>query len=183
MPFRFQRLAIPEIIQIEPHVAADARGFFMEIYKRSEFVAAGIDETFVQANHSSSEYGVLRGLHYQQPPHSQSKVIRVVSGEIFDVAVDLRPDSPTSGKWVGVRLSSENRRMVYVPHWCAHGFCVLSPRAEVVYWTTTEYAPAYEAGIMWNDPRLAIDWPISSPTLSERDMKWPPFALAAAAKS
>jgi dTDP-4-dehydrorhamnose 3,5-epimerase len=177
MPFTFRTLAIPGVILIEPHVVSDPRGFFMETYKRSEFAAAGIDEIFVQENHSSSEQGVVRGLHYQEPPYAQSKLIRVLSGEIFDVAVDLRPDSPTGGRWVGVRLSSVNRRMVYVPQWCAHGFCVLSDRAEVVYMTSTEYAPAHESGFMWNDPALAIGWPMASPTLSERDKKWPPFVL------
>ena len=162
---------------IEPHVIADSRGFFMETYKRSEFSAAGIDGQFVQQNHSRSQRGVLRGLHYQLAPHAQSKLIRVLAGEIFDVAVDIRPDSPTAGRWVGVRLSSANGRMVYLPDWCAHGFCVLSENAEVLYLTTTEYAPAHESGFMWNDPRIGITWPISSPTLSERDTKWPPFAL------
>ena len=142
MPFTFEHTAIPGILLIEPHVVGDARGFFMEAYKRSAFAAAGIDDVFVQENHSRSQRGVLRGLHYQQPPHAQSKLIRVLSGEIFDVAVDIRPDSPTAGRWVGATLSSENRRMVYVPHWCAHGFCVMSEHAEVVYMTTTEYAPA-----------------------------------------
>jgi dTDP-4-dehydrorhamnose 3,5-epimerase len=147
----------------------------METYKRSAFAAVGIDEVFVQENHSSSEHGVLRGLHYQEPPYSQGKLIRVLSGEIFDVAVDLRPDSPTACRWAGVKLSSASRRMVYLPPWCAHGFCVVSDRAEVVYMTTMEYAPAHESGFMWNDPTLAIDWPIASPIVSERDRKWPPF--------
>jgi dTDP-4-dehydrorhamnose 3,5-epimerase len=177
MPFRFQNTAIPGVLLIEPHIIADRRGFFMETYKRSEFLRAGIDEGFVQENHSRSQHGVLRGLHYQRPPHAQGKLIRVLKGEIFDVAVDIRPDSPTAGRWVGAQLSAENRRMVYVPHWCAHGFCVTSDEAEVVYMTTTEYAPAHESGFMWNDPRLGIAWPVSSPTLSERDLKWPPFGL------
>lgn len=177
MPFTFQKLDIPEVLLVEPHVTGDARGFFMETYKRSAFAAAGVDDVFVQENHSRSAHGVLRGLHYQEPPHAQSKLIRVLSGEIFDVAVDLREGSPTAGRWVGVRLSAENRRMVYVPWWCAHGFCVVSDQAEVVYMTTKEYAPGHESGFMWNDPALGIDWPVESPTLSERDGKWPPFAL------
>jgi dTDP-4-dehydrorhamnose 3,5-epimerase len=176
MPFTFERLAIPGIVLIEPHCAGDRRGFFMETYKRSAFAAAGIDEVFVQENQSASERGVLRGLHYQEPPYAQSKLIRVLNGEIYDVAVDLRFDSPTAGRWVGTRLSSANRRMVYLPEWCAHGFCVVSDHAEVAYMTTKEYSPAHESGFLWNDPRLAIDWPIASPTLSERDQKWPPFA-------
>jgi dTDP-4-dehydrorhamnose 3,5-epimerase len=177
MPFTFERTAIPGVLLIQPHIVADARGFFMETYKRSEFARAGINDEFVQENQSRSQRGVLRGLHYQRPPHAQSKLIRVLSGEVFDVAVDIRPDSPTAGQWVGVTLSADNRRMVYVPHWCAHGFCVLSEHAEVAYMTTTEYAPAHESGFMWNDPRIGIAWPESSPTLSERDTKWPPFVL------
>lgn len=179
MPFTFQRLAIPEVLLIDPHVSADARGFFMETYRRSEFASIGIDEIFVQENHSRSQRGVLRGLHYQKPPYAQSKLLRVLSGEVYDVAVDLRHDSPTAGRWVGVRLSAANRQIVYLPRWCAHGYCVLSETAEVVYMTSTEYAPAHESGIMWNDPQLAIEWPISSPTLSERDRKWPAFVPAA----
>jgi dTDP-4-dehydrorhamnose 3,5-epimerase len=175
MPFTFQQLSIPGIILIEPHIVSDPRGFFMEAYKRSAFAAAGIDDEFVQENHSASERGVLRGLHYQKPPYGQCKLLRVLSGEIFDVAVDLRHDSPTAGRWIGTRLSAGNRRMVYLPQWCAHGFCVVSDRAEVVYMMTKEYAPGHESGFMWNDPRLAIDWPISAPTLSDRDAKWPPF--------
>lgn len=175
MPFTFRKLAISGVILIDPHVVSEPRGSFMETYKRSEYAAVGIDEIFVQENQSSSGHGVLRGLHYQEPPYAQSKLIRVLSGEIFDVAVDLRPDSPTGGRWVGVRLSSTNRRMIYVPQWCAHGFCVVSDRAEVVYMTSTEYAPAHESGFIWNDPTLAIDWPVVSPTVAERDMKWPPF--------
>ena len=177
MPFKFEQTAIPGILLVEPHMITDARGLFMEAYKRSAFSAAGIDDVFVQENHSRSARGVLRGLHYQEPPYAQNKLIRVLSGEIFDVAVDIRPDSPSAGRWVGLRLSSDNRRMVYVPGWCAHGFCVLSDHAEVAYMTTTEYAPAHESGFMWNDPRLAITWPVSSPVVSERDTKWPPFVL------
>lgn len=147
----------------------------MEIYKRSEFAAMGIDEPFVQENHSRSSQGVLRGLHYQRPPKAQSKLIRVVSGDIFDVAVDVRPESPTRGKWVGVMLSATAPRLLYVPSWCAHGFCVISETAEVVYLTSTEYAPAEEAGIVWNDPALGIEWPLRHPVLSERDKAWPAF--------
>lgn len=176
MPFSFQKLAIPQVLLITPNAVSDARGFFMETYKRSVFAAAGIDEIFVQESHSSSERGVLRGLHFQKEPYAQSKLVRVVSGEIFDVAVDIRADSPSRGRWVGATLSASNQKMMYLPRWCAHGFCVLSDKAEVVYMTTAEYSPAYESGITWNDPAVAIDWPISSPTLSERDMRWPPFS-------
>jgi dTDP-4-dehydrorhamnose 3,5-epimerase len=177
MPFTFTHSEIPGILLIEPHVVGDSRGMFIEAYKRSEFAAAGINEVFVQENQSRSRRGVLRGMHHQQAPHAQGKLIRVLSGEVFDVAVDIRPDSPTAGRWIGVRLSSENRRMVYLPHWCAHGFCVLSEYADVLYMTTTEYAPAHEAGFMWNDPSIGITWPVSTPILAERDTKWPPFVF------
>ena len=159
---------------IEPHVFGDTRGFFMETYKESDF-APFVDGAFVQENQSQSQHGTLRGLHFQLGRFAQGKLVRVVSGEIFDVAVDIRQESPTRGKWVSNVLSAENRRMVYVPPWCAHGFCVLSEKAEVVYKTTTEYAPAHQGGVMWNDPALAISWPITSPLVSERDQKWPPF--------
>ena len=175
MPFRFERLAIPEVLVIEPRTIADPRGAFVEVYKRSDFAAAGISEVFVQENLSISDRHVLRGLHYQRPPHAQSKLVRVAAGRIFDVAVDLRPDSPTSGRWVGVELSADDRKIMYIPSWCAHGFCVLSDRAEVAYHTSAEYAPECEAGVMWNDPALGIDWPVSSPLVSERDTRWPPL--------
>jgi dTDP-4-dehydrorhamnose 3,5-epimerase len=176
MPFSFRKLAIPGVLLVEPNYVSDPRGFFMETYKRSVFAAAGVDDVFVQENHSSSERGVLRGLHYQEDPYAQSKLIRVLSGEIFDVAVDIKPNSPTRGQWVATTLSAANRQMMYLPRWCAHGFCVLSDHAEVMYMTAAEYAPAHEFGIMWNDPTLHIDWPISSPTLSQRDRAWPPFS-------
>jgi dTDP-4-dehydrorhamnose 3,5-epimerase len=178
VPFTFRRLDIPEVVLIEPHVFGDTRGFFMETFKQSDF-APFVDGAFVQENHSKSERGTLRGLHFQLGRHGQGKLVRVIAGEIFDVAVDIRRASPTRGKWVTAVLSAENRQMLYVPPWCAHGFCVLSDTAEVVYKTTTEYAPAHEAGVMWNDPALAISWPISSPLVSERDQKWPPFELDA----
>lgn len=178
MPFRFTRLEIPEIILIEPKVFPDERGFFMETYKRSEFVAQGIAQAFVQENHSLSSRRILRGLHYQTHPRAQGKLVRVVSGEIFDVAVDLRKGSPTYGKWVGLILSAQNKQMLYLPPWCAHGFCVLRDETEVVYKVTEEYAPEYEAGIMWNDLDLGIQWPIEDPILSDRDRAWPTFREA-----
>ena len=174
MPFTFRRLDIPEVVLVEPQVFADARGFFLETYKQSDF-AAFADAVFVQENHSKSQRRTLRGLHFQLGRHAQGKLVRAVAGEIFDVAVDVRPESPTRGKWVSAVLSAENQRMLYIPPWCAHGFCVLSETADVIYKMTTEYAPAHEAGVMWNDPALAITWPISSPLVSERDQKWPPF--------
>jgi dTDP-4-dehydrorhamnose 3,5-epimerase len=175
MPFTIERLSIPEVILIEPKAFVDARGFFMETYKQSDFAAFGIDGAFVQENHSKSQRGTLRGLHFQTGVYGQGKLVRAISGEIFDVAVDVRSDSPTRGQWVSAVLSAENRRLIYVPPWCAHGFCVTSDTAEVVYKTTTEYAPAHESGFMWNDPDLAIAWPVADPSISARDAKWPPF--------
>lgn len=173
MPFSFKKLEIPEVILIEPRVFEDARGFFMETYKLPDFAVAGISGSFVQENHSRSSRGVLRGLHYQNPPFAQGKLVRVVRGEIFDIAVDIRKGSPTCAKWVGVMLSEENRHAVYIPEGFAHGFCVLSEVAEVLYKTTAVYSAESEAGIIWNDPDLNIRWPIKEPILSEKDRKWP----------
>lgn len=173
MPFTFQRLEIPEVVLIEPKVFQDGRGFFMETYKFSDFAEFGITERFVQDNHSRSKKGVIRGLHYQNPPKAQGKLVRVVAGEIFDVAVDIRKGSPTYGKWVGERLSAENKRMLYIPPGFAHGFCVLSEEAEVVYKVTEEYAPELEAGIIWNDPEIRIAWPIANPIISDKDASFP----------
>lgn len=178
MPFRFTTLEIPEIVLIEPKVFPDERGFFMETYKHSDFVAHGIAESFVQENHSHSSNRILRGLHYQKRPKTQGKLVRVISGEVFDVAVDIRRGSPTYGKWIGMMLSGQNKRMLYLPPWCAHGFYVLSDEAEIVYKVTEEYAPEYEAGIMWDDSDLGIQWPIEDPILSDRDSAWPTFREA-----
>jgi dTDP-4-dehydrorhamnose 3,5-epimerase len=173
MPFKSKHLAIPDVILIEPKIFPDERGFFMESYKYSEFAAFGIEKHFVQDNHSRSTRGVLRGLHYQKAPKAQGKLVRVVVGEIFDVGVDIRKDSPTYGKWVGEVLSAENKRMLYIPAGFAHGFCVLSKEAEVLYKTTEEYAPEYDAGIIWNDPDIGINWPIERPILSKKDAALP----------
>ena len=173
MPFRFVKTEIPEVVIVEPRVFPDERGFFMETYKRSEFAAMGIGEIFVQVNRSKSPKGILRGLHYQKQPKAQGKLVQALAGEIFDVAADIRPGAPTFGRSVVTRLSSENKRMLYVPAGFAHGFCVISDEAEVSYMTTAEYAPECEAGIRWNDPDLAIDWPIATPQLSNRDLVWP----------
>ena len=173
MPFRFETLQIPGVILVRPAVFRDERGAFMETYKRSEFAAAGINEVFVQESHSSSRRGVLRGLHYQRAPHAQGKLVRVVSGSIFDVAVDLRPGQPTTGSAATITLSSADPVLLYIPAWCAHGFCVLSDAAEVSYLMSAEYAPQHEAGVMWNDPALRIEWPIDNPVLSPRDRTWP----------
>jgi dTDP-4-dehydrorhamnose 3,5-epimerase len=173
MPFAFKRLGILGVVLIEPKVFEDGRGFFMETYKMPDFVAAGIKVNFVQENHSRSDRGVLRGLHYQNPPFAQGKLVRVVKGEIFDVTVDIRKGSPTWGKWVGVILSEENKNILYVPAGLAHGFCVLSKTAEVIYKTTNVYSAESEAGIIWNDEDLNIEWPVKEPILSEKDGKLP----------
>ena len=178
MPFRFTPAVIPDVVVIEPRVFPDERGFFMETYKRSEFAAHGIDETFVQCNQSKSTRATLRGLHYQRNPKAQGKLIRALSGEIYDVAVDLRRGSPTYSKWHGIVLSAENKQMLYVPGGFAHGFCVTSDEAEISYMTTAEYAPELEAGVIWNDPELRIEWPLKDPQLSSRDQAWPTFREA-----
>ncbi|MDF5709092.1 MAG: dTDP-4-dehydrorhamnose 3,5-epimerase [Nostoc sp. S4] len=161
---------IPEVIQLEPKVFADDRGFFFEAYNHQKFTQeTGIAANFVQDNHSCSKQNVLRGLHYQiQQP--QGKLVRAIAGTIFDVAVDIRRSSPTFGKWVGYELSAENKRLLWIPIGFAHGFLVLSETAEVVYKTTDYYAPQGDRTILWNDPDLAIDWPLSAPPiLSAKD--------------
>ena len=173
MPFNFRKLQIPEVILVEPAVFGDERGFFMETYKMPDFVAAGIAATFVQDNHSRSTKRTLRGLHYQNPPFAQGKLVRAVRGEIFDVAVDIRKGSPTYGKWVGVILSEENKNMLYIPEGFAHGFCALSEIAEVMYKATNVYSPQLEAGIVYNDEDLHIEWPVEESLLSAKDKKWP----------
>ena len=175
MPFRFTPTDISGVIVIDPPVFPDDRGFFLESYKRSEFAAGGINETFVQCNQSKSARGILRGLHYQKNPKAQAKLVRALSGEIYDVAVDLRKGSSTYGKWTTVILSVENKKMLFVPVGFAHGFCVTSADAEMLYMTTEEYAPDLEAGVLWNDPGLAIEWPVANPVLSARDRAWPPL--------
>jgi dTDP-4-dehydrorhamnose 3,5-epimerase len=173
MPFRFQPLAIPEVILVEPEKIGDARGFFMETYQYEIFADNGITPRFLQDNHSRSAKGVLRGLHYQKDPFAQGKLVKVVIGEIFDVAVDIRRGSPTFGQWVGERLSAENGRLLYVPPGFAHGFCVLSKTADLIYKTTDYYRPESEKGIIWNDPQIGVEWPVSDPLLSARDQKLP----------
>jgi dTDP-4-dehydrorhamnose 3,5-epimerase len=173
MPFAFKNLEISGVVLIEPKVFRDERGFFMETYKMQDFITADIKANFVQDNHSRSTKGILRGLHYQNPPFAQAKLVRVVKGEIFDVAVDIRRGSPTWAKWVGVILSEENKNILYVPAGLAHGFCVLSELAEVIYKTTNVFSAEAEAGIIWNDKELNIEWPVKEPILSEKDQKLP----------
>ena len=178
MPFQFRPLNLPEVILIEPKVFADERGYFMETYRKSDFVRNGIAASLVQSNQSFSTYGTLRGLHFQNEPNPQGKLIRVIRGSIFDVVVDIRIGSPSYGKWIAVNLSEENKRMIYVPPGFAHGACSLSGTAQLFYQVTNEYAPECEAGVIWNDPALGIEWPIAAPKLSSRDCKWPTLAKA-----
>lgn len=173
MPFTFQKLSIPEVVLIVPKIFEDDRGFFVETYKYSEFAANGIPKRFVQDNHSKSSRGVLRGLHYQKNPKAQGKLVRCINGEVFDVAVDIRKGSPTFGKWVGEILSSENKRMLYIPAGFAHGFLVLSETAELFYKSTEEYSPENDRGILWNDPEIGINWGIQNPIVSDKDKKQP----------
>ena len=173
MPLTFRPDNLPGVMIIEPKVFSDERGYLMETYKRSEFVAAGISAEFVQENHSRSAYGTLRGLHLQRHPKAQAKLVRVIDGTVFEVVADVRRDSPTFRRWIGFTLSAENRRSLFVPAGYAHGFCVTSAAAQVVYKMTEEYAPELESGVRWDDPVLGITWPISSPRLSARDSAWP----------
>lgn len=178
MPCTFTKTELDGVILVEPRQFADGRGVFMETYKQSEFIANGIAEEFVQDNHSVSSARVIRGLHFQNSPHGQGKLVRCLAGSIWDVAVDIRKGSPTYGKWVGYELSAENRKMLYIPVGFAHGFAVLGEGAEVAYKTTGEYSPSAEAGVIWNDPALKIAWPISEPLLSEKDELYPYLAEA-----
>jgi dTDP-4-dehydrorhamnose 3,5-epimerase len=176
---RFFPTQIPDVILIEPQVFGDNRGFFMETWQRRTFAEHGIDFDFVQDNHSLSGKGILRGLHYQikQP---QGKLVRVISGEVFDVAVDIRKGSPWFGKWTGATLSADNKRMFWVPPGFAHGFYVVSDQAEFVYKCTDFYAPEHERSILWNDPDIGITWPLrgNEPVLSDKDCQAQPFAQA-----
>ncbi|MFC7679250.1 dTDP-4-dehydrorhamnose 3,5-epimerase [Paenibacillus sp. GCM10028914] len=159
---------------IEPVVHGDNRGFFMESYNEDLFKQNGINHNFIQDNHSlSAEPGVLRGLHYQLNPKAQTKLIRVLTGAIYDVIVDVRKSSPTFGQWIGVILSEHNHRQLLVPKGFAHGFCTLVPNTQVLYKVDEYYSPEHDRGILWNDPSLAIDWPTSSPILSDKDQRHP----------
>ncbi len=168
---------IPGLKLVEPGVFGDERGYFMETYNYRDFCEAGIDDIFVQDNQSSSRYGVLRGLHFQIQ-YPQAKLVRVISGEVFDVAVDLRRDSPSFGHWHGEILSAENKRQYYIPKGFAHGFLVLSETAEFAYKCSDFYHPGDEGGLLWNDPDIGVKWPLLSgmePILLERDQKWGSF--------
>lgn len=172
--------AIPEVLVIEPRVFGDARGAFFESWNREAFSkVVGRDVEFVQDNHSISTRGVLRGLHYQVAPRAQGKLVRVVAGEVFDVAVDMRRASATFGRWVGETLSAGNRRMMWIPEGFAHGFLVLSDEAQFLYKTTDYYAPDHERTLLWNDPRVAVRWPLEgAPVLKEKDAAGTPLPAA-----
>lgn len=168
MSLKFIETDIPGVMIIEPAVFNDDRGYFLETYHYKKYSEKGLDINFVQDNHSHSVKGTLRGLHYQLN-HAQGKLMYAVKGEIFDVAVDIRRGSPDFGKWTGVMLSDKNKRQLYVPPGFAHGFCVLSDEADIIYKCTDFYAPDDEYGIIWNDPEIGIDWPITNPVLSDKD--------------
>ena len=168
------RTSLADVLLLEPRIFGDARGFFLESYNARDFRAAsGLDVSFVQDNHSRSSRGTLRGLHYQLPPAAQGKLVRCASGEVFDVAVDLRQGSPTFGQWVGEFLSAENHRQLWIPEGFAHGFLVVSETADFLYKTTGYYAPDSEQAIRWDDPELAIDWPLqgAQPLMSAKDAR------------
>jgi len=173
--------AIPEIKLFKPTIHRDGRGFFAESFRQDLFnQATGTNYEFIQDNHSRSSKGVLRGLHYQLPPHAQGKLVRVISGAVFDVAVDIRRSSPTFGQWVGAELSAENHHQLWIPPGFAHGFVVLSDTADFVYKTTAYYAPESDRGLLWNDPDIAIAWPQLDIafSLSEKDRNQPAFKQA-----
>lgn len=170
--FQFEEMSIPGVFCVTPTLYGDERGYFMETYHQQEFCAGGIGAVFVQDNQSKSRRGVLRGLHFQVE-HPQAKLVRVISGEVFDVAVDIRKNSATFGKWVGVRLSAENHKQFFLPRGMAHGFFVLSETAEFTYKCDEFYHPEDEGGIRWDDPEIGIEWPLNeiTPLLSEKDLK------------
>lgn len=173
----FQKTSLSGVWLIQPQVFKDNRGFFLESFSKKKFEAAGIDAQFVQDNHSMSvEKGVLRGLHFQKPPHTQAKLVRVVRGSVFDVVVDLRKNSDTFGKWESFKLGTDNFQMLFVPRGFAHGFCTLDENTEFLYKTDNFYEPESEQGIIWNDETLNIKWPINNPILSDKDKLLPIFS-------
>jgi len=171
MPFTFKETPIKDLIIIEPSVFADERGFFMETYKKSDFVKAGITEEFTQDNHSFSQVGVLRGIHFQKAPHAQGKLVRCVKGAVWDVAVDLRVGSETFGQWYGIELTEENKTMFYIPPGFGHGFVTLKDNTHFLYKCTSEYYSDADSGIIWNDSDLNIEWPLKENlSLSDKDL-------------
>jgi dTDP-4-dehydrorhamnose 3,5-epimerase len=178
VPFRFERLEIPDVLLVEAATFADSRGFFRESYKASAFAEAGVDVRFVQDNYSRSRDRVFRGLHYQNPPEPQAKLVQVITGEIMDYAVDIRKGSPTYGRFVTAHLTESNHRSLFVPQGFAHGFCVLSDRADVLYKVSTEYSAELDRGIKWNDPAIGIELPVADPVLSDKDAALPSLTEA-----
>ena len=178
MAFRFERLEIPDVVLVRMQRHGDARGFFQETYRRSEFTAAGIPDTFVQDNHARSSRGVLRGLHYQLPPAAQGKLIGVASGRIFDVAVDLRAASPTYARWVGRTMDAEAGELLWIPPGFAHGYVALSDVVDVTYKVTAEYSAALDRGVRWDDPTIGVEWPVTDPIISAKDRVQPTLAEA-----
>ncbi len=178
MTFTFKRLNLSDVILIEAKSFPDDRGLFKEIFKESNFIENGINARFVQDNFSHSSKGVLRGLHFQKNPKAQAKLVTVLRGEIFDVAVDVRKSSPTYGEWISEILSEQNHRLLYIPEGFAHGYCVLSDEADIFYKVNQEYSPENDGGFIWNDPEIAIKWPIDKPIVSEKDLKLPLFKNA-----
>jgi dTDP-4-dehydrorhamnose 3,5-epimerase len=173
VPFTFEETSLPGVIKVQPVAFDDERGFFMGTYRSTHFREGGIDVPFVQFNVSWSRRNVLRGLHYQIDPHPMGKLVHAQAGEIYDVVVDIRTDSPTYGRWLAVNLSVDNRTMLYVPPGFAHGFCVLTEEARIAYYCTGEYAPDHERGVRFDDPSLNIPWPIEAPVVSAKDRALP----------
>ncbi len=182
MSFTFHCLDIPDVVVVRPTAHTDGRGSFVETYRRSAFVAAGIDAVFVQDNRVRSGSGVLRGLHFQRSPAAQGKLIQVLWGAVFDVAVDLRRGSPWYGRWLGHELTAESGEMLWVPPGFAHGYAVLGEGADVGYKVTAEYDPSLDAGVCWDDAELAVRWPYANPIVSARDRALPPLADCEAAE-
>ena len=176
MPFEFKKLTIPDLILIEPKIFHDERGFFLEAYKSSEFSKNGINVDFVQDNTAKSDKGVLRGLHYQLPPMAQGKLVSVVRGKVWDVAVDIRKNSPAFLQWEGVELSGENFRIFYIPPGFAHGYVTLEENTIFSYKCTSEYSPEHERGIIWDEKEIGVDWPYDNPIVSRRDQGLGPLS-------
>ncbi len=175
MPFTFTETELEGLLVITPRVFEDERGYFMETYKESDFQKAGIRERFVQDNHSRSSRGTLRGLHFQRAPHAQAKLVRVTRGSLWDVAVDLRPVSKTYGRWVGTEISETNRKMIFIPVGFAHGFVALEDGTELQYKCSAEYNAQADGGVRWDDPELAIEWPLRDVLVSVKDAALPPL--------
>ena len=173
MSFIFKRLSIPDVILLTPKVFSDERGFFMESYRNSIFKENGINANFIQDMLSHSKKDILRGLHFQKNPKAQAKIVMVVRGEIFDVVVDIRKNSPTYGKWISEMLSNDNHNLLYIPEGFAHGYCILSDNADIIYKVNKEYSPENESGVIWNDPDLNIKWPCDNPIISKKDLEYP----------